>query len=82
MFFDEPINRKGTQCTQWDYVEDRFGEKTCCHLRFPIRISRCQLQLKRHLSSGCSTRFLGIHVGIIMNSSKRSANGILNVLTA
>lgn len=27
MFFDEPINRKGTQCTQWDYVEDRFGEK-------------------------------------------------------
>lgn len=27
MFLDEPINRKGTQCTQWDYVEDRFGEK-------------------------------------------------------
>ncbi|MBV6372555.1 cystathione beta-lyase [Enterococcus sp. AZ009] len=27
MFFDEPINRKGTHCTQWDYVEDRFGEK-------------------------------------------------------
>ncbi|MDY2548271.1 MAG: MalY/PatB family protein [Enterococcus casseliflavus] len=27
MFFYEPINRKGTQCTQWDYVEDRFGEK-------------------------------------------------------
>lgn len=27
MFFDELINRKGTQCTQWDYVEDRFGEK-------------------------------------------------------
>lgn len=26
MFFDEPINRKGTHCTQWDYVEDRFGE--------------------------------------------------------
>lgn len=27
MFFDESINRKGTHCTQWDYVEDRFGEK-------------------------------------------------------
>ncbi|OTO23997.1 hypothetical protein A5876_002822 [Enterococcus sp. 3C8_DIV0646] len=27
IFFDEPINRKGTHCTQWDYVEDRFGEK-------------------------------------------------------
>lgn len=25
--FNEPINRKGTHCTQWDYVEDRFGQK-------------------------------------------------------
>lgn len=25
--FDEVINRKGTYSTQWDYVEDRFGEK-------------------------------------------------------
>ncbi|MDA5329254.1 MalY/PatB family protein [Enterococcus lactis] len=24
--FDTTINRKGTYCTQWDYVEDRFGE--------------------------------------------------------
>ncbi|MGX7245583.1 MalY/PatB family protein [Enterococcus quebecensis] len=24
--FDEHINRKGTFCTQWDYVADRFGE--------------------------------------------------------
>ncbi len=24
--FDTAINRKGTYCTQWDYVEDRFGE--------------------------------------------------------
>ena len=26
MAFDTAINRKGTYCTQWDYVEDRFGE--------------------------------------------------------
>lgn len=26
MTFDTAINRKGTYCTQWDYVEDRFGE--------------------------------------------------------
>lgn len=26
MIFDTAINRKGTYCTQWDYVEDRFGE--------------------------------------------------------
>lgn len=25
--FDEVINRQGTFCTQWDYIEDRFGEK-------------------------------------------------------
>ncbi|WP_392563122.1 MalY/PatB family protein [Orbus sturtevantii] len=23
--FDTPVNRKGTWCTQWDYVQDRFG---------------------------------------------------------
>jgi cystathionine beta-lyase len=26
--FDEIIDRKGTYCTQWDYVQDRFGEKS------------------------------------------------------
>lgn len=26
MDFDEIIDRKGTYCTQWDYIEDRFGE--------------------------------------------------------
>ena len=26
VIFDTAINRKGTYCTQWDYVEDRFGE--------------------------------------------------------
>lgn len=25
--FDEKINRLGTYCTQWDYIEDRFGVK-------------------------------------------------------
>jgi len=23
--FDTPVNRTGTWCTQWDYVQDRFG---------------------------------------------------------
>ena len=27
MNFDEIIDRKGTFCTQWDFVEDRFGKK-------------------------------------------------------
>lgn len=27
MCFDEEIDRRGTQCTQWDYIEDRFGQK-------------------------------------------------------
>ncbi|MCU4716184.1 pyridoxal phosphate-dependent aminotransferase [Bacillus cereus] len=25
--FDTVINRLGTHCTQWDYIQDRFGEK-------------------------------------------------------
>ena len=25
--FDKIIERKGTFCTQWDFVEDRFGQK-------------------------------------------------------
>ena len=25
--FDRIIDRRGTFCTQWDYIEDRFGEK-------------------------------------------------------
>lgn len=25
--FDEVYNRKGTYCTQWDYIQDRFGKK-------------------------------------------------------
>lgn len=25
--FDEIVERRGTYCTQWDYVQDRFGEK-------------------------------------------------------
>ena len=26
MSFDKAIDRRGTYCTQWDFVEDRFGE--------------------------------------------------------
>lgn len=26
MDFDEEIDRRGTHCTQWDYIEDRFGQ--------------------------------------------------------
>ena len=25
--FDEVIDRHGTFCTQWDYIQDRFGER-------------------------------------------------------
>lgn len=28
MNFDKIINRRGTFCTQWDYIEDRFGKGT------------------------------------------------------
>ncbi|MGL5052482.1 MAG: MalY/PatB family protein [Cetobacterium sp.] len=36
MKFDEVIERKGTYCTQWDYIEDRFGEGTKDLIPFSI----------------------------------------------
>ncbi|MGL6063499.1 MAG: MalY/PatB family protein [Fusobacteriaceae bacterium] len=36
MKFDKMINRKGTYCTQWDYIEDRFGEGTKDLIPFSI----------------------------------------------
>lgn len=38
--FDEVNNRLGTYCTQWDYIEDRFGEKDLLPFPFPIRTLR------------------------------------------
>lgn len=34
--FDEVVDRRGTFCTQWDYIEDRFGEGTKNLIPFSI----------------------------------------------
>lgn len=52
MFFDEPINRKGTQCTQWDYVEDRFGEKNL----LPFTISDTDFEVPAAVESALIKR--------------------------
>ncbi len=36
MNFDDVINRKGTYSTQWDYIEDRFGEGTKDNVPYSI----------------------------------------------
>ncbi|AQY52111.1 aminotransferase class I and II family protein [Listeria weihenstephanensis FSL R9-0317] len=39
--FNEVIDRKNTYCTQWDYIEDRFGE----HDLLPFSISDTEFQV-------------------------------------
>ena len=56
MNFDQVINRKGTYCTQWDYVYDRFGKAdllpfTISDTDFPLTELTIQL-LKKRLDHG------------------------------
>ena len=44
--FDEVISRKGTYCTQWDYIEDRFGEKDL----LPFSISDTDFRIPKPIS--------------------------------
>ena len=49
--FDEVNNRLGTYCTQWDYIEDRFGEKDL----LPFSISDTDFKIHRkNLSCGAA----------------------------
>lgn len=43
--FDIVYNRKGTFCTQWDYIEDRFGEKDL----LPFSISDMDFQVPKEV---------------------------------
>lgn len=51
-FFDEIINRKGTYSTQWDYVEDRFGEKDL----LPFTISDTDFAVPDHMMQALQNR--------------------------
>ena len=44
--FDEVIERRGTYCTQWDYIEDRFGEKDL----LPFSISDTDFRIPKPIS--------------------------------
>lgn len=52
MSFDDIINRKGSYCTQWDYIEDRFGEGTKDIIPFSISDTdfRCPNEILEALS--------------------------------
>ncbi|MDF1511021.1 pyridoxal phosphate-dependent aminotransferase [Robertmurraya sp. DFI.2.37] len=43
--FDQVINRVGSYCTQWDYIEDRFGEKDL----LPFSISDTDFQCPQNM---------------------------------
>lgn len=44
--FDEVISRKGTYCTQWDYIEDRFGKKNL----LPFSISDTDFRIPKPIT--------------------------------
>ena len=48
--FDEIISRKGTYCTQWDYIEDRFGEKDL----LPFSISDTDFRIPKPITEKIS----------------------------
>nr|WP_263313482.1 MalY/PatB family protein [Mammaliicoccus sp. Marseille-Q6498] len=52
MIFDEEINRIGTHCTQWDYVQDRFGKKGL----LPFTISDTDFALPNNVLESLNAR--------------------------
>ncbi|MGO0862479.1 aminotransferase class I/II-fold pyridoxal phosphate-dependent enzyme, partial [Clostridioides difficile] len=44
--FDKKVDRLGTYCTQWDYVEDRFGKKGL----LPFTISDMDLEFPNEIT--------------------------------
>ncbi len=50
--FDQSINRAGTYCTQWDYIEDRFGSKDL----LPFSISDMDFQSPQEIIEAINKR--------------------------
>lgn len=48
--FDEQIDRRGTFCTQWDYIQDRFGEKDLLPFSISDTDFRVPAQIQEALS--------------------------------
>lgn len=52
MNFDKEVNRKGTFCTQWDYISDRFGENDL----LPFTISDTDFEVPTEVSQALEDR--------------------------
>lgn len=50
--FDKGIDRRGTYCTQWDYIEDRFGKSDL----LPFTISDMDFQAPKEIINAISNR--------------------------
>jgi cysteine-S-conjugate beta-lyase len=50
--FDDEINRLGTFCTQWDYIDDRFGEKNL----LPFSISDTDFKVPQEVLEALKNR--------------------------
>ena len=52
MNFDKEVNRKGTFCTQWDYVSDRFGKSDL----LPFTISDTDFEVPKEINHALQKR--------------------------
>jgi len=49
--FDQIIDRRGTYCTQWDYIEDRFGKRDLLPFSISDTDFRCPPEILRVLEA-------------------------------
>ena len=77
--FNEVINRKGTFCTQWDYIEDRFGEKDLLPFSISDTDFRIPERYNTRLKNDYNMVFLATHAGTTILLKNRSAAGTTNV---
>lgn len=54
MNFDQIINRKNTYCTQWDFIEDRFGDNDI----LPFSISDTDFAIPKEIINTLSQRLI------------------------
>ena len=77
--FKEQRSRYGTYSTQWDYVQDRFGEKGL----LPFSISDMDFMIpdgtKEVLAKAVTRGFSVIHAGTILIISRASAIGFAGI---
>lgn len=74
MDFDKVIDRRGTECTQWDYVQDRFGENNL----LPFTISDTDFSIPTPVLNSLINRLNHPIFGYTRWNNERLKSSIIN----